>query len=173
MDNFNEKMNCCVGYNTNSKEFLIYRRGSIVPCFRIPAELFENFFGLKENFSEQYEKVFVVFENSFGLKENFSEQYENIFVKTEDKVLVKTEDAKPVQDENDHIDEAKRNVELCKDSIYSTKRMIDLAIDLMQGAIVEIEDNSEQAVRVIQESLIDIENRKRELDAMLDKLTQK
>ena len=144
MDNFNEKMNCCVGYNTNSKEFLIYRRGSIVPCFRIPAEVFENFFGLKENFSEQYENVFV-----------------------------KTEDAKPVQEENDHIDEAKRNVELCKDSIYSTKQMIDLAIDLMQGAIVEIEDNSEQAVRVIQESLIDIENRKRELDDMLDKLTQK
>ena len=144
MDNFNEKMNCCVGYNTNSKEFLIYRRGSIVPCFRIPAEVFEKFFGLKENFSEQYENVFV-----------------------------KTEDAKPVQEENDHIDEAKRNVELCKDSIYSTKQMIDLAIDLMQGAIVEIEDNSEQAVRVIQESLIDIENRKRELDDMLDKLTQK
>ena len=89
MANFNEKVNCCVGYNPNSKEFLIYRRGSIIPCFRIPAEVFEHFFGLKENFSEQYEKVFVVFENSFDLKENFSEQYKNVFVKTED--------AKPVQ----------------------------------------------------------------------------
>lgn len=97
MANFNENVNCSVGYNPNSKEFLIYRRGSIIPCFRIPAEVFENFFGLKENFSEQYEKVFVVFEHFLDLKENFSEQYENIFVKTEDKVLVKTEDAKPVQ----------------------------------------------------------------------------
>ena len=68
MANFNEKINYGIGYNSNSKEFLIYRRGSIVPCFRIPSEVFENFFGLKENFSEQYEKVFV-----------------------------KTEDAKPVQ----------------------------------------------------------------------------
>ena len=89
MANFNEKINCGIGYNPNSKEFLIYRRGSIVPCFRIPSEVFENFFGLKENFSEQYEKVFVVFEHFFDPKENFSEQHENVFVKTED--------AKPVQ----------------------------------------------------------------------------
>ena len=96
MANFNEKINCSVGYNPNSKEFLIYRRGSIVPCFRIPSEVFENFFGLKENFSEQYEKVFVVFEHFLDLKENFSEQYENVFVKTED--------AKPVQ----YINERRR-----------------------------------------------------------------
>ena len=49
MANFNEKINYGIGYNTNSKEFLIYRRGSIVPCFRIPAEVLEHFFGLKEN----------------------------------------------------------------------------------------------------------------------------
>ena len=105
MANFNEKVNCGVGYNPNSKEFLIYRRGSIVPCFRIPAEVFENFFGLKENFSEQYEKVFVVFEHFFDPKENFSEQCENVFVKTED--------AKSVQEENDLTEEAKRNIESC------------------------------------------------------------
>ena len=32
--------------------------GSIVSCFRIPAEMFDRFFGLKENFPKQYEKVF-------------------------------------------------------------------------------------------------------------------
>ena len=77
------------------------------------------------------------------------------------------------EEENNLIEEAKRNVELCKNSLYSTKHMIELAVDLMQGAIIEIEDSSEQAVRVIQEALIDMEDRKRELDDMLDKLTQK
>ena len=51
--------------------------GSIVSNFRIPAEVFDRHFGLKENFPEQYEKV-------FG----------------------KAEDAKPVQEENDPIEEA-------------------------------------------------------------------
>ena len=69
------------------------------------------------------------FDRLFGLKENFPEQYE-----------------KPVQEENDLIEEAKRNVELCKNLLYSTKQMIERAVDLMQGAIIEIEDRSEQAV---------------------------
>ena len=103
--------------------------GSIVSGFRIPAEVFDRLFGLKENFPEQDENV-------FG----------------------KTEDAKPVQEENDLVEKAKRNVELCKNLLYSTKQMIERAVDLMQGA------------------LIDIEGRKRELDNlddMLSKLTQK
>ena len=100
--------------------------GSIVSCFRIPAEVFDRLFGLKENFPEQYENV-------FG----------------------KTEDAKPVQEENDLVEKAKRNVELCKNLLYSTKQMIERAVDLMRGAIIEIED------------------REFELDDMLSKLTQK
>ena len=139
MANFNEKINCGIGYNPNSKEFLIYRRGSIVPCFRIPAEVFEHFFGLNENFPEQYEKV-------FG----------------------KTEDAKPVQEENDLIEEAKRNVELCKNSLYLTKQMIERAVDLMQGAIIEIEDRSDHAVELIQGALRDIEGKKRELSELFE-----
>ena len=121
--------------------------GSIVSGFRIPAEVFDRLFGLKENFPEQYENV-------FG----------------------KTEDAKPVQEENDLVEKAKRNVELCKNLLYSTKQMIERAVDLMQGAIIEIEDRSDQAVELIQGALIDIEGRKRELDNlddMLSKLTQK
>lgn len=95
------------------------------------------------------------FDRLFGLKENFPEQYE-----------------KPVQEENDLIEEAKRNVELCKNLLYSTKQMIERAVDLMQGAIIEIEDRSDQAVELIQDALIDIEDRKRELDDTLYKLTQ-
>ncbi len=115
--------------------------GSIVSFFRIPAEVFDSHFGLKENFPEQYEKV-------FG----------------------NAEDAKPVQEENDLIEEAKRNVELYKDSLYSTKKMIKRAVELMQGAIIEIEDMSDQAVELIQGALIDIKGRKRELDVILSEL---
>ncbi len=139
MANFNEKVNCVIGYIQNSKEFLIYRRGSTVPCFRIPAEVFEHFFVLKENFPDQYEK-------DFG----------------------KTDDANPVQEENDLIDKAKRNVEWCKNSLYLTKQVIDRAVDLMQGAIIEIEDRSDQAVEFIRGALIDIEGKKRELDELFE-----
>lgn len=85
--------------------------GSIVSFFRIQAEVFDRCFGLKENFSKQYEKV-------FG----------------------KTEDAKPVQEENDLIEEAKRNIELCRDSLCSTKQMIERVIDLAKCALIDIED---------------------------------
>ena len=86
-----------------------YVCGRFVSEFRIPAETFDRLFGLKENFPEQYEKV-------FG----------------------KTEDAKPVQEENDLIEEAKRNVELCKNLLYLTKQVIDRAVDLMQDAIRDL-----------------------------------
>lgn len=115
--------------------------GSIVSFFRIPAEVFDRCFGLKENFPDQYEKV-------FG----------------------KTEDAKPVQEENDLIKEAKRNVEWCKNSLYSNKQMMERAIDLMQGAIIEIEDRSDRAAELIQDALINIEDRKRRLDIVLSAL---
>lgn len=107
--------------------------GFMVSIFRIPAEVFDRYFGLKENFPEQYEKQ--------------------------------------VEEKNDLIEEAKRNVESCKNLLYLTKQVIDRAVDLVQGAIIEIEDRSDQAVELIQGALIDIEDRKRELDDMLDKLT--
>ena len=107
-------------------------RGSMVSSFRIPAEVFDHFFGLQENFPEQYENQ--------------------------------------VEEKKDLVEEAKRNVELCKNLLYFTKQVIDRAVDLMQGAIIEIEDMSDQAVELIQGALIDIEDRKRELGDMLRKL---
>ena len=89
--------------------------GSIVSFFKIPAEVFDRVFGLKENFHEQYEKQ--------------------------------------VEEKNNLIEEAKRNVELYIDSIYSTMHKVEQATGLIKGALIEIED------------------RKRELDDMLDKLT--
>ena len=75
-----------------------------------------------------------------------------------------------IQEENDLIEEAKRNVESYKDSLYSTKQMIKRAVELMQGAIIEIEDMSDQTVELIQGALIDIKGRKRELDVILSEL---
>ena len=62
--------------------------GRMVSKFRIPAEVFDRIFGLKENFPKQYENV-------FG----------------------KTEGARSVQEENDPIEKAKRSIELCKNSL--------------------------------------------------------
>lgn len=79
-----------------------YVCGRFVSEFRIPAEVFDRLFGLKENFPKKYEKLF--------------------------------------QEENDLIEEAKRNVESCKDSLCSTKRMIERAFDLIKCALIDIED---------------------------------
>lgn len=119
-----------------------YVCGLFVSEFRIPAETFDRLFGLKENFPKQYEKV-------FG----------------------KTEEAKPVQEKNDLIEEAKRTVELCKNLLYLTKQVIDRSVELVQDAIIEIEDRSDQSVELILGALIDIEGWRRELDDTIDKLT--
>lgn len=103
-----------------------YVCGRFVSGFRIPSEAFDLFFGLKENFPKQYEKV-------FG----------------------KTEDAKPVQEENDPIEEAKRSIELCKNSLITNKYRLEKAVHLIQGA------------------LEDFDVKWHELDNTLYKLTQK
>lgn len=100
--------------------------GSIVSFFRIPAEVFDRCFGLKENFPEQYENVFR-----------------------------KTEDANPVQEENDLIEEAKRNIESCMNLLDTNACQLERAMDVIKLALADIEDQ------------------KCELGDMLDKLTQK
>ena len=103
-----------------------YVCGRFVSEFRIPSEAFDRFFGLKENFPKQYENV-------FG----------------------KTEEMKLVQEENNLIEEAKRNVELCKNSLITNKYRL------------------EKAVYLIQDALEDFDVKWHELDDMLDKLTKK
>ena len=84
--------------------------GSLVSFFRIPSEAFDRFFGLKENFPDQYEKV-------FG----------------------KAEEAKPVQEENDPIEKAKRSIELCKNSLITNKHKLEQAVCLLQGALEDFD----------------------------------
>ena len=103
-----------------------YVCGRFVSEFRIPAETFDSLFGLNENFPKQYEKV-------FG----------------------KTEEVNLVQEENDPIEEAKRSVELCKNSLITNKYRLEKAVYLIQGA------------------LEDFDVKWHELDDMLNKLTQK
>ena len=76
--------------------------GSIVSFFRIPAEVFDRFFGLKENFQDLYENQ--------------------------------------VEEKNDIVEKAKRNVELYIDSIYSTRHKVEQATSLIKGALIEIEE---------------------------------
>lgn len=85
--------------------------GSIVSNFRIPAEVFDSFFGLKENFPDQYEKV-------FG----------------------KAEDAKPVKEEKDLIEEAKRNIESCMNLLDTHECQLERAMDAIKVALMDIED---------------------------------
>ena len=98
--------------------------GSIVSFFRIPAEVFDRHFGLKENFPDQYEKV-------FG----------------------KAEDAKPVQEETkskceqavelmavDLINDAKRKIELCKILLDTNARQLERASDAIKLVLMDIDD---------------------------------
>ena len=85
--------------------------GSIVSGFSIPAEVFDRHFGLKENFQMQYEKV-------FG----------------------KAEGAKSVQEENDLIEEAKRNIESCMNLLDTNECQLGRAMDAIKLALMDIED---------------------------------
>ena len=76
--------------------------GSIVSNFRIPAEVFDRHFGLKENFTEQY--------------------------------------AKPVQEENDLIEETKRNIESCMNLLDTHECQLERAMDAIKVALMDIED---------------------------------
>lgn len=108
-------VNCCA-----------YICGRMASGFRIPSEAFDIFFGLKENFPKQYEKV-------FG----------------------DTEDAKPVREKNDLVEEAKRNIESCMNLLDTNACQLERAMDAIKAALMDIEDQ------------------KCELGDMLSKLTQK
>ena len=52
--------------------------GSLVSYFRIPAELFDRCFGLKENFPEQYEKVFGKAEDAKPVQIDVDKLFDNL-----------------------------------------------------------------------------------------------
>lgn len=87
--------------------------GSIVSCFRIPAEVFDRHFDLKENFPDLYEKQ--------------------------------------VEEKNDLVEKAKRSVELYIDSIYSTKHKVEQATGLIKGALIEIEERKRELNIILSE----------------------
>lgn len=87
--------------------------GFIVSFFRIPAEVFDRFFGLKENFTEQ--------------------------------------DEKQVEEKNDLVEKAKRNVELYIDSLYSTRHKVEQATGLIKGALIGIEERKRELEIILSE----------------------
>ena len=76
--------------------------GSLVSNFRIPSEVFDRQFGLKENFKDQYEET--------------------------------------VQEENDLIEEAKRNIESCRNLLDTNARQLERAMDAIKMALMDIDD---------------------------------
>ena len=64
-----------------------------------------------------------VFDRLFGLKDNFPEQY-----------------AKPVQEQNDLIEEAKRNIESCRNLLDTNARQLERAMDAIKLALMDIDD---------------------------------
>ena len=64
-----------------------------------------------------------VFDRIFGLKENFPEQYE-----------------KQVEEENDLIEEAKRNIESCMNLLDTNECQLERAMDAIKEALMDIED---------------------------------
>ena len=84
--------------------------GSIVSCFRIPAEVFDRFFGLKENFPEQCAKP--------------------VQIETENRCEQAVE----------FINEAKRNIESCMNLLDTNACQLERAMDAIQLALMDIED---------------------------------
>ena len=76
--------------------------GSLVSNFRIPAEVFDSLFGLKENFPKQYENQ--------------------------------------VEEENDLIKEARRNIESCKNLLDANACQLERASDAIKLALMDIDD---------------------------------
>ena len=87
------------------KEYVVckaYVCGRFVSEFRIPSEVFDRLFGLKENFPMQYEKQ--------------------------------------VKTENDLIEEAKRNIESCKNLLDTNACQLERASDAIKLALMDIDD---------------------------------
>ena len=81
--------------------------------------------------SQSQSRATEVFDRLFGLKENFPDQYEKVFGKAKE--------AKPVQEENDLIEEAKRNIESCWNLLDTNACQLERAMDAIKAALMDIE----------------------------------
>ena len=63
-----------------------------------------------------------------------------------EKVFGKTEEAKSVQEENDLIEEAKRNIESCMNLLDTNECQLGRAMDAIQLALMDIEDQKRELV---------------------------
>ena len=86
--------------------------GSIVSGFRIPAEVFDRLFGLKENFPEQCAKP--------------------VQIETENRCEQAVE----------FINEAKRNIESCMNLLDTNACQLERAMDAIKLALMDIEDHN-------------------------------
>ena len=73
-----------------------------------------------------------VFDRIFGLKENFPEQYE-----------------KQVEEENDLIEEAKRNIDSCMNLLDTNECQLERAMDAIKLALMDIEDQKCELVDIL------------------------
>lgn len=89
--------------------------GSIVSLFRIPAEVFDRCFGLKENFPKQRRKPVQV-----ETKNKCEQAVELMAVEL--------------------INEAKRNIESCKNLLDTNECQLERAMDAIKVALIDIED---------------------------------
>ena len=87
-----------------------YVCGRFVSKFRIPAEVFDRQFGLKENFPKQYTK------------------------------FVQEETKNKCEQEVDLIEEAKRNIESCKNLLDTNECKLEQAMDAIKVALMDIDD---------------------------------
>ena len=89
--------------------------GSVVSCFRIPTEVFDSHFGLKENFPDQYEEQVKV-----ETKNKCEQAFELIVAEI--------------------INDAKRNIESCMNLIDTNECQLERAMDAIKAALMDIED---------------------------------
>ena len=66
-----------------------------------------------------------------------------------EKVFGKTEEAKSVQDENDLIEEAKRNIESCMNLLDTNECQLGRAMDAIKLALMDIEDQKCELVDIL------------------------
>ena len=66
-----------------------------------------------------------------------------------EKVFGKTEEAKSVQEENDLIEEAKRNIESCMNLLDTNECQLGRAMDAIKQALMDIEDQKCELVNIL------------------------